>query len=209
MRYIKSARYIFTMHNTKTGVSFAKQPYKRNYIHYIYIKSARYISTMHNTKTEVTFAKEPYKRNYIHYIYIKSARYISTMHNTKTEVSFAKEPYKRNYIHYAQYKDSRVDSWDNLSNRKIKAKSTLRNSQKSARCIFTMHHTRTAELTRETMRRLRLVGSLKTWVSFAKEHYSRDYILQKRPLFSRSLLIIATPYLSIPKTKAKSTLTTS
>jgi len=43
---------------------------------------------------------------------------------------------------------------------------------------------------------LRLVGSLKTKVSFAKEPYKRDYILQKIPMISRSLLIIATP--SVP-----------
>jgi len=41
---------------------------------------------------------------------------------------------------------------------------------------------------------LRLVGSLKLWVSFAKEPYKRDYILQKRPVILRSLLIVATPY---------------
>jgi len=35
---------------------------------------------------------------------------------------------------------------------------------------------------------LRLVGSLKLWVSFAKEPYKRDYILQKRPTILRSLL---------------------
>ena len=44
------------------------------------------------------------------------------------------------------------------------------------------------------MRWLRLVGSLKTQVSFAKEPYKRNYILHKRPVFLRSLLIIATPY---------------
>jgi len=33
----------------------------------------------------------------------------------------------------------------------------------------------------------------KTWVSFAKELYKRDYILLKRPVFLRSLLTIATP----------------
>ena len=44
------------------------------------------------------------------------------------------------------------------------------------------------------MRWLRLVGSLQTYVSFAKEPYKRDHILQKRPVFLRSLLIIATPY---------------
>jgi len=44
------------------------------------------------------------------------------------------------------------------------------------------------------MGRLRLVGSLKLQVSFAEEPYKRDDILQKRPIISRSLLIVATPY---------------
>jgi len=43
---------------------------------------------------------------------------------------------------------------------------------------------------------LRLVGSLKLQVSFAKEPYKRDDILQKRPIILRSLLMVATPYLS-------------
>jgi len=46
----------------------------------------------------------------------------------------------------------------------------------------------------EGMRYLRLVGSLKLQVSFAKELYKKDYILQKRPAILRSLLIVATPY---------------
>ena len=41
---------------------------------------------------------------------------------------------------------------------------------------------------------LRLVGSFKLQVSFAKEPYKRDYILQKRPIILRRLLIVATPY---------------
>ena len=41
---------------------------------------------------------------------------------------------------------------------------------------------------------LRLVGSLKLQVSFAKEPCKRHNILQKRPIISRSLLIIATSY---------------
>ena len=40
---------------------------------------------------------------------------------------------------------------------------------------------------------LRQVGSLKLQVSFAKEPYKRDDILQKRSIFLRSLLIVATP----------------
>ena len=43
---------------------------------------------------------------------------------------------------------------------------------------------------------LRLVGSLKLQVPFAKKPYKRDYILQKRPIILRSLLLIATPYWS-------------
>ena len=44
---------------------------------------------------------------------------------------------------------------------------------------------------------LRLVGSLKLQVSFAKEPYKRDYIVQKRPVILRSLLLKATPYTQI------------
>jgi len=44
---------------------------------------------------------------------------------------------------------------------------------------------------------LRLVGSLKLQVSFAKEPYKRAYILPKRPIILRSLLIVATPYTSL------------
>jgi len=40
---------------------------------------------------------------------------------------------------------------------------------------------------------LRFVSSLKLQVSFAKEPYKRDDILQKRPIILRSLLIVATP----------------
>ena len=41
---------------------------------------------------------------------------------------------------------------------------------------------------------LRLVGSFKSQVSFAKEPYKRDDILQKRHTVLRRLLIVATPY---------------
>jgi len=40
---------------------------------------------------------------------------------------------------------------------------------------------------------LRLVGSFKLLVSFAKEPYKRNNILQKRPTILRSLLLEATP----------------
>jgi len=46
---------------------------------------------------------------------------------------------------------------------------------------------------RSHMRWLQLVGSLNLQVSFAKEPYKRDYVLQKRPIILRSLLIAATP----------------
>ena len=47
---------------------------------------------------------------------------------------------------------------------------------------------------RHSMGWLRLVGSIQTQVSFAKETYKRDDILQKRLMIWRSLLIVATPY---------------
>ena len=43
---------------------------------------------------------------------------------------------------------------------------------------------------------LQLVGSSKLQVSFAKECYKRDKILQKRPIILSRLLIVTTPYLS-------------
>jgi len=59
-------------------------------------------------------------------------------------------------------------------------------------------HLRSQHFTAQnTMEWLRLVGSLKLQDSFAKEPYERDYILQKRPIILRSLLIIATPYESL------------
>ena len=51
-----------------------------------------------------------------------------------------------------------------------------------------------------TMGWLRLVGALKVQVSFAKEPYKRDDILQKRPIILRRLLIVATPYSDRPQT---------
>ena len=41
---------------------------------------------------------------------------------------------------------------------------------------------------------LQLVGSIKLYVSFAKETYKRDAILQKRPVILSILLTVATPY---------------
>jgi len=41
---------------------------------------------------------------------------------------------------------------------------------------------------------LRLVGSLKLYVSFAKQSYKRDNMLQKRPAILGSLLIVSTSY---------------
>ena len=44
---------------------------------------------------------------------------------------------------------------------------------------------------------LRLLGSLKRQVSFAKEPYKRDCFLQKRTIILRSLLTVATPWSSL------------
>ena len=44
---------------------------------------------------------------------------------------------------------------------------------------------------------------MKLKVSFAKEPYKRDYILQKRPMISRSLLIVATPFFLLEVSEAR------
>jgi len=49
---------------------------------------------------------------------------------------------------------------------------------------------------------LRLVGSLKIYVSFAEYRLFYKALLQKRPIIQRSLLIVATPY-TVDKTKFK------
>ena len=51
---------------------------------------------------------------------------------------------------------------------------------------------------------LRLVGSLKLYVSFAKEPYKRDDILKNRPTILRSLLLAATPYLHQSRSRSLS-----
>jgi len=55
------------------------------------------------------------------------------------------------------------------------------------------------DASRLTMGWLRWVGSLKWYVSFAKQPYKRDYILQKRLTIWRSLLIVATPYVTLTR----------
>jgi len=47
----------------------------------------------------------------------------------------------------------------------------------------------------EGMGWLQVVGSIKSYVSFAKETYKREAILQKRPIIESILLTVATPYL--------------
>ena len=44
------------------------------------------------------------------------------------------------------------------------------------------------------MGRIWLVGPIKLYVSYAKEPYKRDDILQKRPIILSFLLTVATPY---------------
>jgi len=85
-------------------------------------------------------------------------------------LSFAKEPYKRDYI---------------LQKRPIILKS-LRIVATPYWLVYTIF---------DDMGWLRLVGSLKLYVSFAE--YSLFYVVlsQKRPIILKSLRIVATPYL--------------
>ena len=59
---------------------------------------------------------------------------------------------------------------------------------------YFLSHLAATALSNRTMGWLRLVASFKLYVSFAKEPYKRDDILQKRPIILRSLLLVATLY---------------
>ena len=52
---------------------------------------------------------------------------------------------------------------------------------------------------RQNMGWLRLVGSIKLQVTFAKEPYKRDDILQKRHVILSTILTVATPYPPLSK----------
>jgi len=146
-----------------------------------------------SSKWLVSFAKEPYKRDDIlqkrpmtlrhddcdmtHYTSLVTLDWhivmgwLRLVGSLKWLVSLAKEPYKRDDI---------------LQKRPM----TLRRDD----CDMT-HYTSLVTLDWHiVMGWLRLVSSLKWLVSFAKEPYKRDDVLQKRPIILKSLLIIATPY---------------
>jgi len=69
-------------------------------------------------------------------------------------------------------------------------------------CLSSSHHHRLCYLHMQIykyvrcihMGRLRLVGSLKLYVSFAEHRLFYKALLQKRPIILRSLLVVATPY---------------
>jgi len=68
----------------------------------------------------------------------------------------------------------------NVFGRKIRRKSALRSRILFARTDV-MHGPRSNSPLHFDMGWLWLVGSIKSWVSFAKESYKRDNILQKKP----------------------------
>ena len=92
---------------------------------------------------------------------------VASISSLTLQVSFAKEPYKRGYI---------------LQKRPIILKSLLHvaTPQNPHRSLHDMGW-------------LRLVGSLKLQVTFAKEPYKRDAILQKRRTILKSLQVVITP----------------
>jgi len=93
------------------------------------------------------------------------------------------------FIWMIHHKKTIRDSYEGDVRRQLFAK-RLYASHSYTSHIFFLHHVYSISA---NMGWLRLVRSLKLLVSFAKEPYKRDYILQKRPIKLRSLLIVATP----------------
>ena len=110
----------------------------------------------------------------------------------------AKEPLKRDYILqkrpiiYSKRNEFSIQcTMNSLSITRQCAMNALLNSLLSIHCALAYYLS-------SIMGWLRLVGSLKLQVSFAKESHKRDYILHKRPKSLRSLRIAATPYDAVP-----------
>jgi len=125
-----------------------------------------------------------------------------------SHVSFAKEPYKRDHIVQKRpiilrsllivATPYQINAESSRFSRDENSTSLLQNIVSFIRLyIFWSKEIKTLDVGW-----LRLVGSLERYVSFAKEPYQTDDILQKRSMFSRSLLIIATPYISFHKMAA-------
>jgi len=104
--------------------------------------------------------------------------------------SASSPPCTRNYIFWKRCLELQVSFCKKAANHRVFLRKVIRKdktpSASSLRC--------TRHFAQETMGWLRLVGSLKSFFSFAKEPCKRDYILQKRHIILRSLLIVATPY---------------
>ena len=124
-------------------------------------------------KLQVSFAKEPYKRDYI-----LQKRPIIVWHKEKSLATVTWRIYvvaclSLCYLHTATH----CNTLQHLQHLQHSATHTV------VACLSSCH----------CMGWLRLVGSFKLYVSFAKEPHKIDYILRKRPTILRSLLIVATP----------------
>ena len=103
---------------------------------------------------------------------IRCLRWVGSL---KTYASFAKEPYKRDYS------AKETCNFKEPTNRSHSMSCTFRHRE--LMCVASMSR----------MRWRRLVGSLKIQVSFAEYSLFDRALLQKRPMFLGSLLLVATP----------------
>jgi len=126
-------------------------------------------------------------------IVVSDMGWLRLVGSLKLMVSFAKEPYKRDDI---LQKRSDLHMSDD-SNSRCDLSHICRIQDHKQRRTWLSHICSQISLSHllSHMGWLRLVGSLKFYVSFAEYRLFYRAFLQKRPTIFRSLLIVATPYL--------------
>ena len=211
---------MYTLFSQKTGFHFLSTVkcapiYKYTYIHtytykythiheytfvYIHTHEFTYIPSFHK-RLASTYSQQQSVRLYIHTrTYIHLWIYTYTHVKTHIYIRISLHIYSQSHLgwHFRMlFQSSKLKAWTSL----LPRFSEKRRSSFELWALKELFENVTpngigcTHLAERAMGWLRLVGSLKLQVSFAKETYKRDDILQKRPIILtwRSLLIVATP----------------
>jgi len=238
-----------TRHET---VSFAKEPYKRDYIlqkrpmikddtrlihithshlsftslihitvlsirHDVFIAFTHHLTWLMHTTRQDWFTSQSCRHNTPYSLHLHNIAHDSCTSSNMTQAHDTTHSYHKPHLHsiillhdghdtHTQndmtHSYDRIHSCDMTCSHDTHDGFTLHDEWASVMSWVTwlvhMTHTTVSHYTTVShsrdMRWLPLVGSLTLQVSFAKETYKRDYILQKRPIIWRSLLIVATRY---------------
>ena len=160
-----------------------KYTYTRTSIHpYIHTYIHTYICTCNHTHTHIQTNKHTYIHTYIHTCYIYT--YVHTYTHTHIHI----------YMNTFTLLMPRDDIKEGVTTQSMNESCRARTRSCFPETLTTLQHTVTLCNSLQNMGWLQLVGSLKSYDSFAEYCLFYRAFLQKRPTILRSLLIVATPY---------------